>query len=80
MSGILTLGERAALEREEKRKSKYVGDRPLPIVDSGAWPESLAGGQFAVINEMYDNCYDVNEDGELGIADINALIDLILWE
>lgn len=33
-----------------------------------------------ILNEMYDNCYDVNEDGELGIADINALIDLILWE
>lgn len=55
MSGILTLGERAALASGEQRKSKYVGDRPLPIVDSGAWPESLAGGQFAVLNELYDD-------------------------
>lgn len=55
MSGILTLGEREALASGERRKSKYVGDRPLPIVDSGAWPESLAGGQFAVLNELYDD-------------------------
>ena len=38
-----------------KSKEKYVGDRPLPIVESGAWPESLAGGQFAVLNELYDD-------------------------
>lgn len=55
MSYVLTLGERERLEKEQRRKSKYVGDRPLPIVDSGAWPESLAGGQFSVLNEMYDN-------------------------
>ena len=36
-------------------KEKYVGDRPLPIVESGAWPESLAGGQFEVLNELYDD-------------------------
>ena len=31
-----------------------------------------------IINDMYDNCYDVNEDNELNVADINALIDIIL--
>lgn len=31
-----------------------------------------------ILNEMYDNCYDVNEDGELNVADVNALIDYIL--
>ena len=31
-----------------------------------------------VLNEMYDNCYDVNGDGELNLADVNALIHLIL--
>ena len=33
-----------------------------------------------IINDMYDNCYDVNEDGELNIADVNTLIDLILTD
>ena len=39
----------------EKSSSKYVGERPLPIVESGAWPESLAGGKFDALNEIYDD-------------------------
>lgn len=35
-------------------KSKYVGDRPLSIIESGAWPETLAGGQFTELNTLYD--------------------------
>lgn len=35
--------------------SKYVGDQPLGIVASGEWPETLAGGQFKELNEMYSN-------------------------
>ena len=31
-----------------------------------------------ILNDMYDNCYDVNMDGELNIADINGVIDYIL--
>lgn len=37
------------------KKAEYVGDRPLRIVESGEWPESLLGGQFRVLNELYDN-------------------------
>ena len=35
--------------------SKDVGERPLRIVESGVWPESLLGGQFKALNELYDN-------------------------
>lgn len=31
-----------------------------------------------VLNDMYDDCYDVNSDGELNLSDVNALIDVIL--
>ena len=34
---------------------------------------------YLIINDMYDDCYDVNMDNELTIADINALIYLILY-
>lgn len=51
MSRVLTLSEREALE---KSTSKYVGDKPLGIVASGEWPESLAGGQFKELNDLYD--------------------------
>lgn len=33
-----------------------------------------------VLEEMYDNCYDFNDDGELTVADINELIHIILRE
>ena len=33
---------------------------------------------YLILNDMYDNCYDVNKDDEVNIADVNALIDLIL--
>ena len=31
-----------------------------------------------MIEDMYDDCLDLNEDGEFTIADINVLIDYIL--
>lgn len=31
-----------------------------------------------LLEDMYDDCMDLNEDGELSIADVNLLIDLIL--
>ena len=31
-----------------------------------------------ILEDMYDDCYDVNDDGELTVADVNALIDFIL--
>lgn len=33
-----------------------------------------------ILNGMYDYCGDVNSDGEVNIADVNAIIDIILWE
>ena len=42
-------------EDYERRTSKYVGDRYLPIVESGEWPETLAGGQFEVLNDLYNH-------------------------
>ena len=33
-----------------------------------------------ILSGMYDNCYDLNNDGELTIADVNVIIDIILWE
>ena len=33
---------------------------------------------YLMLNNMYDDCYDVNFDGELNIADLNFLIDYIL--
>ncbi len=33
-----------------------------------------------ILDEMYDDCYDINSDGELNIADVNVLIDLILYD
>ena len=33
---------------------------------------------YLILNDMYDDCYDVNFDGELDIADLNFLIDYIL--
>ena len=34
---------------------------------------------WLIFNDMYDNCYDVNDDGEINIADINVLINIILY-
>ena len=31
-----------------------------------------------ILNDMYDNCYDVNMDSELNIADVNFVIDYLL--
>ena len=31
-----------------------------------------------ILNDMYDDCYDVNDDGELTVADFNIMIALIL--
>ena len=31
-----------------------------------------------ILDDMYDNCGDINGDGEINIADVNALIDLII--
>ena len=31
-----------------------------------------------LLNDMYDDCWDLNQDGELNIADLNILIDIIL--
>ena len=31
-----------------------------------------------ILENMYDDCYDINEDGELNIGDVNALINIIL--
>lgn len=33
---------------------------------------------YLILENMYDDCYDINEDGELNIGDINALINIIL--
>ena len=33
---------------------------------------------FLILNNMYDDCYDVTFDGELNIADINFLVDYII--
>lgn len=34
---------------------EYVGDKPLPILESEAWPATLAGGDFQVLNELYNS-------------------------
>ena len=34
---------------------EYVGDKPLPILESEGWPATLAGGQFQVLNELYNS-------------------------
>lgn len=39
---------------EHERRMKYVGYRPLPIVESGDWPATLAGGEFEVLNNIYN--------------------------
>lgn len=31
-----------------------------------------------MLNDMYDDCYDVNSDGELNLSDVNVLIDVML--
>ena len=31
-----------------------------------------------IFNDMYDDCYDINEDGELTVADVNGFIHYIL--
>ena len=33
---------------------------------------------YLILNDMYDDCYDVNKDDEVNIADVNALIDIII--
>ena len=31
-----------------------------------------------ILKGMYDDCYDLNDDGELNIADVNAIVDCII--
>lgn len=31
-----------------------------------------------ILDDMYDNCYDVNDDGELSVSDVNVLFDIML--
>ena len=33
---------------------------------------------YLILENMYDDCYDINKDDELNIGDINALINIIL--
>lgn len=34
---------------------EYVGDKPLPILESEGWPATLAGGEFEVLNQLYNS-------------------------
>ena len=33
---------------------------------------------YLILENMYDDCYDINKDDELNIGDVNALINIIL--
>jgi hypothetical protein len=44
----------ASYQKKLDETSMYAGDRPLDIVKSGEWPETIAGGEFMVLNELYD--------------------------
>ena len=35
---------------------------------------------YLILNDMYDNCYDINMDGEINIADVNFVLDYIMRE
>lgn len=35
-------------------QTKYVGDAPLGVVESGQFPATIAGGNFRELNELYD--------------------------
>lgn len=64
---------------------KFMQGEKVPDIpcDPGDYEINIADVNYLIyliIEQMYDNCYDVNGDGELTIADVNALIDIILYD
>ncbi|MBO4803990.1 MAG: hypothetical protein J5503_05525, partial [Muribaculaceae bacterium] len=53
------------------------------VVDNPCFPGEITIAHVnclidLILNDMYDDCYDLNGDGELTIADVNILIAYIL--
>ena len=44
-----------------EKKEMYYGDKPLNVVEQNNWPETLAGGKFELLNELYDNFLNEEE-------------------
>ena len=51
---------------------------PCPPVDGEYTIALINYTIYLILNDMYDNCYDFNMDGELDISDVNVVIDIIL--
>ena len=53
-------------------------EMPCPPVDGEYTIALINYTIYLILNDMYDNCYDFNMDGELDISDVNVVIDIIL--
>ena len=61
-------------------KFKQGGESLPPCLPPGEEPNISHVNHliYLILENMYDNCYDINEDGELNIGDLNALVNIIL--